>query len=52
MNDENISLLKKELDHFIQLSNAQSEQLKKYAALQKRSHELINKLTKKLKSFS
>ncbi len=50
-NDKAIQHLKAELDHFIRLSHAQSEQLKKYAALQKRSHELIIQLKQKLESL-
>jgi hypothetical protein len=52
MSDQkSIQHLKDELDHFIRLSHAQSEQLQKYAALQKRSHELIIQLKQKLESF-
>jgi hypothetical protein len=50
-NEKTIQHLKDELDHFIRLSHAQSEQLQKYAALQKRSHELIIQLKQKLESF-
>ena len=45
---DNIETIKEELDHFIRLSNAQAEQLKQYAELQKRSHTLINTLLQRL----
>ena len=45
---DNIETIKEELDHFIRLSNAQAEQLKQYAELQKRSHALINTLFQRL----
>ena len=47
-NQDNIETIKEELDHFIRLSHAQAEQLKKYAELQKRSHTLINTLLQRL----
>ena len=45
---DNIETIKEELDHFIRLSNAQAEQLKQYAELQKRSHTLITTLLQRL----
>ena len=45
---DNIEMIKEELDHFIRLAYAQSEQLKQYAKLQKRSHTLINTLLQRL----
>ena len=45
---DNIEIIKEELDHFIRLSHAQAEQLKQYAELQKRSHTLITTLLKRL----
>ena len=45
---KNIEIIKEELDHFIRLSQAQAEQLKQYAELQKRSHSLIRTLLKRL----
>ena len=45
---ENIKIIKEELDHFIRLAHAQSTQLKQYAELQKRSHKLINTLLQRL----
>ena len=45
---KNIEIIKEELDHFIRLSQAQAEQLKQYAKLQKRSHSLIRTLLKRL----
>ena len=47
-NPNNIGMIKEELDHFIRLAHAQSEQLKQYAELQKRSHKLINTLLQRL----
>jgi len=47
-NQNNIEIIKEELDHFIRLAHAQSEQLKQYAELQKRSHILINTLLQRL----
>lgn len=47
-NQDNAEIIKEELDHFIRLSHAQAEQLKKYAELQKRSHALINTLFQRL----
>ena len=47
-NPNNIEILKEELDHFIRLAHAQSEQLKQYAKLQKRSHTLINTLIQRI----
>ena len=47
-NENTIETIKEELDHFIRLAHAQSEQLKKYAELQKRSHALINTLIQRL----
>ena len=40
-----IQLLHEELDHFISLSRSQAEQIKRYEKLQKKSHQLIEKLT-------
>ena len=40
-----IKLLHEELDHFISLSRSQAEQIKRYEELQKKSHQLIEKLT-------
>ena len=49
MTDQNnIKIIKEELDHFIRLARAQSKQLKQYAELQKRSHTLINTLIERL----
>ena len=48
MNEGNTKLIKEELDHFIRLAHAQSEQLKQYAELQKRSHSLIQTLLQRL----
>ena len=48
MNEGNTKLIKEELDHFIRLAHAQSEQLKQYAELQKRSHALIKTLLRQL----
>ena len=45
---DNIKMVKEELDHFIRLSHAQGQQLKQYAALQKRSHTLIKALLQRL----
>ena len=47
-NQDKAEIIKEELDHFIRLSHAQAEQLKKYAELQKRSHALINTLFQRL----
>ena len=47
-NQDNIEIVKEELDHYIRLSLAQAEQLKQYAELQKRSHALINTLLQRL----
>lgn len=47
-NQDNIEIIKEELDHFIRLAHAQSEQLKQYAELQRRSHTLINTLLQRL----
>ena len=47
-NQDNIEIVKEELDHYIRLSLAQAEQLKQYAELQKRSHTLINTLLQRL----
>ena len=47
---DEIKLIKDELNHFICLAEAQSAQLKKYAELQRRSHTLINTLLQRLKS--
>ena len=41
---ETVEQLKEELEHFILLSNAQADQLKRYEELQKKSHKLIEKL--------
>ena len=49
-NSNNIEIIKEELDHFIRLAHAQSEQLKQYAKLQKRSHTLIKTLLQRLNS--
>ena len=46
--EDRMDILKEELDHFIRLANAQSEQLKKFAELQDRSHALINTLLQRL----
>lgn len=49
MDDSNeINNLKDELHHFIKLSQVQEEQLKRYQALQQRSHRLIKKLQDQL----
>ena len=48
MGYEDFEADKEELDHFIRLSHAQAEQLKKYAELQKRSHTLITTLLQRL----
>ena len=45
-----VQSLKEELEHFVQLSQAQAEQLKHYARLQQQSHQLIESLNKKLES--
>ena len=45
---DEIQALKDELDHFIRLSQAQAEQIKKYVELQKRSHLLILKLQERI----
>ena len=45
---ETIKHLKEELEHFILLSKAQQEQLKRYEELQKKSHKLIEKLKTEL----
>ena len=47
-NQENIKIVKEELDHYIRLAQAQSAQLKKYAELQQRSHQLIKDLLYRL----
>ena len=47
-NQDNIEIIKEELDHYIRLSRAQAEQLKQYAEQQKRSHTLINNLLQRL----
>ena len=39
--------LKDQLEYFVQLSQAQAEQIKQYKALQQRSHRLINSLINK-----
>ena len=48
MSENDMALIKEELDHFIRLARAQSEQLKQYAELQKRSHTLIQTLLRQL----
>ena len=45
---ETIKHLKEELEHFILLSKAQKDQLKRYEELQKKSHKLIEKLKSQL----
>ena len=40
--------LREELDHFIRLSQVQSEQLSRYQELQQRSHRIILKLNDQL----
>ena len=50
MSEDNTKLIKEELDHFIRLAHAQSEQLKQYAELQKRSQALIKTLLQQLNS--
>ena len=47
MEPDTIDALKKELDYFIRLSQAQAEQIKKYKILQQRSHRLIQILIAK-----
>ena len=47
---DNIEIIKEELDHYMRLSVAQAEQLKRYAKLQKRSHKLIKNLLQRLNS--
>ena len=47
---DNIEIIKEELDHYMRLSVAQAEQLKRYAKLQKRSHTLIKNLLQRLNS--
>lgn len=39
-----VKALEAELEHYINLCKAQALQLKQYAELQKRSHQLLNKL--------
>ena len=46
---EQIKLLREELNHFIALAQAQAQQLKRYAELQRRSHIMIHKLKDQLK---
>lgn len=46
---EQIKLLREELNHFIALAQAQSQQLKRYAELQRRSHIMIQRLKHQLK---
>ena len=45
---QDIEILKEELEHFIQLSQAQAKQLDQYAELQKKSLEMIRRLLKKI----
>ena len=47
---DNIEIIKKELDHYMRLCLAQAVQLKHYANLQKRSHTLIKNLLQRLNS--
>jgi hypothetical protein len=49
---EQIKLLREELNHFIALAQAQSQQLKRYAELQRRSHIMIQRLKDQLKMTS
>ena len=39
-----VQALEAELEHYISLCKAQSDQLKQYAELQQRSHRLLEKL--------
>ena len=48
MTPQDIHILKEELEHFIQLSQAQAKQLDQYAELQKKSLEIIRKLLDKI----
>ena len=48
MTTQDIHILKEELEHFIQLSQAQAKQLDQYAELQKKSLEIIRKLLDKI----
>ena len=47
IDDQNLTALKDQLEYFVQLSQAQAEQIKQYKALQQRSHRLINSLINK-----
>ena len=44
MDKDAIDALKEQLDYFIRLSDAQSEQIKRYKELQQRSQHLIKSL--------
>ena len=48
MTPQDIHIIKEELEHFIQLSQAQARQLDQYAELQKKSLEIIRKLLDKI----
>ena len=47
---DDVELIREELNHYIRLAHAQSRQLKQYAELQHRSHALINNLLQRLRS--
>ena len=49
---EHQKALEAELNHYMQLSRAQAEQLKQYAKLQQRSNRLLSIVIKKLKAIS
>ena len=48
--EQEIEILKEELDHFVKLSQAQAKQIDQYVELQKESLELIAILLGKLSS--
>ena len=52
MTNQDIHILKEELEHFIQLSQVQAKQLDQYAELQRQSLTLITKLFEKIESHN
>ena len=52
MTAQDIEILKEELEHFIQLAQAQAKQLDQYAELQSQSLALITKLFEKIESHN
>ena len=49
---EQLEALEAELDHYVRLCHEQAKQLKRYAELQQRCHQLLSKLLKEHKQDS